>query len=87
MARRTCLYPRKKLDSGADTVHVHRPQGRVGHHCGEEDDHIADFFIRSAFPPQRHIAAILEALDDSDGGLSVPSMQSILNLRKSQIVK
>ena len=80
----------------ASVVHYYQQVGRAGRAvveaygillCGEEDDHIADFFIRSAFPPQRHITAILEALENSDDGLSVPSMQSILNIRKSQIDK
>lgn len=80
----------------ASVVHYYQQVGRAGRAvdeaygillCGEEDDSIADFFIRSAFPPQEHIAAILKALDDSDGGLSVPEMQSALNLRQSQIDK
>jgi len=80
----------------ASVVHYYQQVGRAGRAveeaygillCGEEDDHIADFFIRSAFPPQLHVTSILEALDESDDGLSVPSMQSMLNLRKSQIEK
>ena len=80
----------------ASVVHYYQQVGRAGRAveeaygillCGEEDDPIADFFIRSAFPPQRHITAILEVLENSDDGLSVPSMQSILNIRKSQIDK
>lgn len=80
----------------ASVVHYYQQVGRAGRAvdeaygillCGEEDDHIADFFIRSAFPPQQHITSILEVLDESDGGLSVPSMQTILNLRKTQIEK
>jgi len=34
--------------------------------CGEEDDRIADYFIRSAFAPQQHISDILRVLDESD---------------------
>lgn len=80
----------------ASVVQYYQQVGRAGRAveeaygillCGEEDDHIADYFIRSAFPPQGHIAAILEALENSDDGLSVPSMQGILNIRKSQIDK
>ncbi|MDY0221818.1 MAG: RecQ family ATP-dependent DNA helicase [Desulfobacterium sp.] len=80
----------------ASVVHYYQQVGRAGRAvdeaygillCGEEDDHIADFFIRSAFPPQTHIHALLEVLDRSDGGLSVPALQSVLNLRKSQIDK
>jgi len=80
----------------ASVVHYYQQVGRAGRAvdeafgillCGEEDDLIADYFIRNAFPPQQHISEILTALDQSDGGLSVPSMQSVLNLRKNQIDK
>lgn len=80
----------------ASVVHYYQQVGRAGRAvdeaygillCGEEDDNIADFFIRNAFPPQQHISDILTALDESDNGLSVPEMQRVLNLRKSQIDK
>lgn len=80
----------------ASVVHYYQQVGRAGRAvdeaygillCGEEDDHIADFFIRSAFPPQQHISVILRSLDDSDNGLSVPEMQRVLNLRKNHIDK
>jgi ATP-dependent DNA helicase RecQ len=80
----------------ASVVHYYQQVGRAGRAvneafgillCGEEDDHIADFFIRSAFPPQQHISEIIRILDESDNGLSVPEMQRVLNLRKSQIEK
>ena len=80
----------------ASVVHYYQQVGRAGRAvdeaygillCGEEDDHIADFFIRNAFPPQQHISEILKALDESDDGLSVPEMQRVLNLRKNQIEK
>ncbi|MCK5515578.1 MAG: RecQ family ATP-dependent DNA helicase [Desulfobulbaceae bacterium] len=80
----------------ASVVHYYQQVGRAGRAvdeafgillCGEEDDRIADFFIRNAFPPQHHISAILEVLDEADNGLSVPEMQRVLNLRQSQINK
>ncbi|MGJ0515478.1 MAG: RecQ family ATP-dependent DNA helicase [Methylomicrobium sp.] len=80
----------------ASVVHYYQQVGRAGRAvdeaygillCGEEDDHIADFFIRNAFPPQQHISEILGTLDETDNGLSVPEMQRVLNLRKSQIDK
>lgn len=55
--------------------------------CGAEDDQIADYFIRSAFPPQQHVEQILGVLDSSRNGLSTKEMQKVLNLRKSQIDK
>jgi len=80
----------------SSVVHYYQQVGRAGRAvdeafgillCGEEDDRIADFFIRSSFPPQQHISEILDALDKSEDGLSVPAMQSNLNLKKSQIEK
>ena len=80
----------------ASVVHYYQQVGRAGRAvdeaygillCGEEDDHIADYFIRNAFPPQEHVTAILEALDRSHDGLSVQAMQGVLNLRQSQIEK
>ena len=80
----------------SSVVHYYQQVGRAGRAideaygillCGEEDDNIADFFIRSAFPPQQHVSDILETLDDTDDGLSVPAMQANLNLKQSQIQK
>jgi ATP-dependent DNA helicase RecQ len=80
----------------ASVVHYYQQVGRAGRAvdeaygillCGEEDDNIANFFIRSAFPPQQHISEIIRVLDESNNGLSVPEMQRVLNLRKSQIEK
>ncbi len=80
----------------ASVVHYYQQVGRAGRAVdeaygillgGEEDDNIADFFIRSAFPPQQHISEILDVLDNADNGLSVPELQRVLNLRQSQINK
>ena len=80
----------------SSVVHYYQQVGRAGRAvdeaygillCGEEDDRIADYFIRNAFPPQEHVSAILEALDNSDDGLSVLAMQGVLNLRQAQIGK
>ena len=80
----------------SSVVHYYQQVGRAGRAvdeaygillCGEEDDNIANYFIRSAFPPQRNISEILKVLDSSESGLSVPEMQKILNLSKSQINK
>jgi len=80
----------------SSVVHYYQQVGRAGRAvdqafgillCGEEDDNIADFFIRSAFPPQQYVSEILESLDESDDGLSVPAIQSNLNLKESQIKK
>jgi len=80
----------------ASVVHYYQQVGRAGRAVdeafgillhGEEDDQIADYFIRSAFPPQQHVEVILQELEKVDGGLSLPEMESCLNLRKSQLEK
>jgi ATP-dependent DNA helicase RecQ len=78
-------------------VHYYQQVGRAGRAVdeaygilmhGEEDDRISDYFIHTAFPPQQHVDAILDVLDKADGGLSVPQLESRLNLkRKSQLEK
>lgn len=80
----------------SSVVHYYQQVGRAGRAVdeafgillhGEEDDHIADFFIGNAFPPQRHVDVILQTLEEVDGGLSVPAIESRLNLRRSQVEK
>lgn len=78
-------------------IHYYQQVGRAGRAVdeafgilmhGEEDDHIADYFIRNAFPPQRHVDEILAMLEAVDGGLSLPQLESRLNLRrKAQLEK
>ncbi|MDF7800010.1 DEAD/DEAH box helicase [Pontiellaceae bacterium B1224] len=78
----------------ASVVHYYQQVGRAGRAvdeaygillCGEEDDHIADFFIRSAFPPQHHVESILNALEESEDGLSIPQMEGLLNISRGRI--
>ncbi|MEI6420917.1 MAG: RecQ family ATP-dependent DNA helicase [Lentisphaerota bacterium] len=80
----------------ASVVHYYQQVGRAGRAVkeafgillhGEEDDNIADFFIRSAFPPQHHVDVILQELDKADGGLSVRQLEARLNLKHSQLEK
>jgi ATP-dependent DNA helicase RecQ len=53
---------------------------------GDEDDHILEYFRRSAFPKENWVIAILEALEKSDG-LSVLQLEEAVNLRRGQIEK
>lgn len=80
----------------ASVVHYYQQVGRAGRAVdeafgillhGEEDDHIADFFIRNAFPPQQHVDVILKELDKTEGGLSVRELEVLLNLKHSQLEK
>lgn len=54
--------------------------------AGQEDEDIHEFFRRSAFPHERDVTAILDALAASDG-LSLQELQAKLNLRHRQIEK
>ncbi|MEE8585234.1 MAG: phosphoribosyltransferase family protein, partial [Acidobacteriota bacterium] len=80
----------------ASVVHYYQQVGRAGRAVaeafgillhGEEDDRIADFFIRKAFPPQQHVEAVLEALDNAEGGLSIRQLEACLNLRHAELEK
>lgn len=77
----------------SSVVHYYQQVGRAGRAvdeaygvllCGEEDDHIADFFIKSAFPSSANVSDLLHALASSDG-LSVVSLESRLNLGQTKI--
>jgi len=51
---------------------------------GEEDNKIHDYFRRSAFPRERWVLSILEALEESDG-LNTVELEESVNLRRGQI--
>ncbi|MCY3873204.1 MAG: RecQ family ATP-dependent DNA helicase [Rhodobacteraceae bacterium] len=53
---------------------------------GREDDAIHAYFRRTAFPEEKWVNAILQALDESDG-MSVIQLEETVNLRRSQIEK
>jgi ATP-dependent DNA helicase RecQ len=53
---------------------------------GREDDDIHEYFRGTAFPPERDVVAILNALDESEG-MSIVELQRHLNLRQNQIDK
>jgi ATP-dependent DNA helicase RecQ len=50
--------------------------------AGDEDVAIHDFFRRRAFPEERHVIAVVRALEQSDG-LSAQSIQSLVNLSQN----
>jgi len=54
--------------------------------AGREDAEIQEFFRTSAFPSERHVTAVLDALSRSDG-LSVTELERRVNLRHGQIEK
>ena len=51
---------------------------------GKEDNEVHEFFRRSAFPRERWVILVLEALRDSDG-LTITELEERVNLRRSQI--
>jgi ATP-dependent DNA helicase RecQ len=75
-------------------VHYYQQVGRAGRAVdeaygillhGEEDERITNFFIQNAFPPQKHIDAILKVLDETEGGLSVPALEGAVNVPHNKI--
>jgi len=54
---------------------------------GEEEDDINQYFRDSAFPPERQVNAILEALSDAENGMTVRDIEHAVNLRQSHIEK
>jgi ATP-dependent DNA helicase RecQ len=54
---------------------------------GEEESEITDWFIRSAFPTREEVADVLQALEETPHGLSVPELLGRVNLSKGRIDK
>ena len=52
---------------------------------GTEDEAIQEFFRRNAFPAERNVRAILDALDDSDDGMTIYGLEAAINLRRGRI--
>ncbi len=80
----------------ASVVHYYQQVGRAGRAvdeaygvllCGEEDESITEYFINSAFPPQHHVSQVIEALDESEDGLSISELQRVINLHHNIIDK
>jgi ATP-dependent DNA helicase RecQ len=80
----------------ASVVHYYQQVGRAGRAIddaygvllsGAEDDDIAEYFIRSAFPTEEEVQDVLGALERSPRPLSVIRLQAAVNLTKSKIEK
>lgn len=78
----------------ASVIHYYQQVGRAGRGIadalgilveGSEDQQIAEYFIRQAFPPPEHVALVLEAIERSPTGLTAQQLYRRLNLKKSQI--
>lgn len=77
-------------------IHYYQQVGRAGRALdtayavllgGREDGEIADYFLRTAFPPEAHVKIMLKALRREKRGLSVGRLQKELNLSYMQIEK
>ncbi|MDO5463144.1 MAG: DEAD/DEAH box helicase [bacterium] len=54
---------------------------------GEEDDKIADYFIRDAFPSEENVRKVLELIKSSPNGFSIPELKKQLNIRAGKMEK
>jgi ATP-dependent DNA helicase RecQ len=80
----------------ASVVHYYQQVGRAGRAvenaygillCGEEDDEIAEYFMRTALPPRDHVDMLLSALAVEMDGASMRTLERRLNLSFTQIQK
>lgn len=80
----------------SSVVHYYQQVGRAGRAvkqsygillAGAEDDEIADYFIRTAFPPLAYAEKILQALREAPTGLTITSLEQAVNLHRGQIEK
>lgn len=54
---------------------------------GKEDTDITDFFIDNAFPTEGEVEAVLEALEGTPEGLSLPMLMGEVNVSRGRIAK
>ncbi len=54
---------------------------------GNEEEGIADWFIRSAFPTREEVSNVLGALNKAGDGLSIPELMTCVNMSKARIEK
>src|SRR5712692_79937 len=80
----------------ASVVHYYQQIGRAGRAVddaygvllnGEEDDSIADYFIRTAFPTPENVDQLLAVMRASNEPMTVPKLQQRVNLSQGQIGK
>lgn len=78
----------------ASVVHYYQQVGRAGRSisraygimlCGGDDQEINDYFIEQAFPPEEHVRAILDALEQSEHGLRPADLEALVNLSRFRI--
>lgn len=56
--------------------------------CGEEDEEIQEYFIRTAFPSEYEAKTIYDIIfNNSEDGISSPKIESRINMRKNRVSK
>lgn len=77
-------------------VHYYQQVGRAGRAVetaygillsGDEDEEITNYFINTAFPPQRHTEEVLSVINSAKNGISVNQIEQQINLSQGQINK
>jgi ATP-dependent DNA helicase RecQ len=77
-------------------VHYYQQVGRAGRAVetaygillsGDEDEEITNYFINTAFPPQRHTEEVLAVINSAENGISVNQIEQQINLSQGQINK
>jgi len=78
----------------ASVVHYYQQVGRAGRAVdnafgvllnGDEDDAIADYFIRTAFPTPQDVEQLLGAMRTAGVALTIPKLQQRVNLPRGKI--
>lgn len=78
----------------ASVVHYYQQVGRAGRAVdnaygvllnGDEDDAIADYFIRTAFPTPQDVEQLLGGMRTAGVALTIPKLQQRVNLSKGKI--
>jgi ATP-dependent DNA helicase RecQ len=78
----------------ASPVHYYQQVGRAGRAMdlaygvllgGQEDDEIAEYFMRAAFPTEEEVTEVLDSLRRSRTPLTAPALEREVNLRRSKL--
>jgi ATP-dependent DNA helicase RecQ len=77
-------------------IHYYQQVGRAGRAitrahgillAGAEDDEIAEYFLRTAFPPEAHVDEVLRSLEEASDGLTLSGLEAVTNLAHGQLTK
>lgn len=78
----------------ASVIHYYQQVGRAGRAIsqaygvmlsGGDDRNINDYFIENAFPTEEEITTILEALEQSEGGLKIRELEATVNIAHTRM--